>query len=87
MHSQCRLLLCTCMPRWPADAPACSPTRLPARARCGCLPPQLLMDGGLVRSMHRVYVRAHSGDEKLLELDPLRKLVLELLTAKDQFKK
>lgn len=45
---------------------------------------QLLVDSGLVRALHRVYVRAHTGDEKL---DPLRKLVLELLTAKDSFKK
>ena len=40
---------------------------------------QLLLDSGLVRWIHRVYVRAHTGDEKT---DPLRKLVLELLNKR-----
>ncbi|PNH04418.1 Protein phosphatase 1 regulatory subunit 7 [Tetrabaena socialis] len=39
---------------------------------------------GHVASMHRVYVVSKTGDEKT---DPLRKLVLELLEAKESFKR
>ncbi|KXZ54514.1 hypothetical protein GPECTOR_4g579 [Gonium pectorale] len=45
---------------------------------------QAVMAAGNVVSMHRVYVATKTGDEKT---DPLRKLVVELLEAKESFKR
>jgi DNA-directed RNA polymerase-3 subunit RPC5 len=59
-----------------------------AAKEAALLPDKVLHDvvlsAGNVVSMHRVYVAAKTGDEKM---DPLRKLVVELLEAKESFKR
>lgn len=65
------------------DSPACKEAREAALLTDKALHEVVLSLGSVV-SMHRVYVLTKTGDDKT---DPLRKLVLELLEAKESFKR